>query len=198
VIGAIAMKLSDRGVLEAYRDEYIRERKAKLADAGTSRPALLKRQADLKSMLDRLVERLGSEELIPAAMAVVTQQINKAAADLQIVETELAQTPDGSDPGLPSDFAQRLSRQLPNLRKALQAESQEASLAKEILRGMIDEIRVEPTPGKESRIDCPWDMTITGPLQAVFEMPDMPDFARQMPQAAISPFARRGLMVPLA
>jgi hypothetical protein len=82
VIGAIAMKLSDRGVLEAYRDEYIRERKAKLADAGTSRPALLKRQADLKSMLDRLVERLGSEELIPAAMAVVTQQINKAAADL--------------------------------------------------------------------------------------------------------------------
>ena len=85
-----------------------------------------------------------------------------------------------------------------NLRAALQAETQAASLAREILRGMIEEIRVEPTPGKESRIDCPWDLTIRGPLQAVLEMPDMPDFAKQMAPAAISPFARRGLMVPLA
>lgn len=198
VIEAIATKLSDSGVLEAYRDEYVRERKAKSVDAVSLRPALLKRQADLKAKLDRLVERMGSEELIPAAMTVVTQQINKTAADLQIVETELAQTPDAADMTLPSDFAERLSRQLPNLRQSLQAESQEASLAREILRGMIEEVRVRPTPGKESRIECPWDLTITGPFQAVLEMPDIPDFARQMSPAAISPFARRGLMVPLA
>ena len=198
VIESIATKLSDPEILSVYREEYVRERKLKMAQAVGSRPALLKRQVDLKLKLGRLIQHMGSEELIPTAMTAVRQQINKVAEELQIVELELVQTPDLADMDLPGDFARRLSTQLPKLREALQADSQAASFVREILRGLIDVIILEPTPGKESHMDCPWDITITGPIQAVFNMPEVPEFPDKIARTTNSPFARRGLMVPVA
>lgn len=116
VLDAIVAKLSDPEIIEVYREEYIRERKEKMKTATDSRPSFLKRETDLKLKIDRLTEHLTSEELIPAAMAVVRQQLNKAAEDLQIVQMELAQCPVSDGVDTPRNFAERLAQQLPNLR----------------------------------------------------------------------------------
>lgn len=195
VLDAIVTKLSDPEIIEIYREEYIRERKEKMKTATDARPSLLKREADLKVKLDRLTEHMVSEELNPAAMAIVRQQINKAAEDLQIVQTELAQSPAPDNVEAPSNFADRLAQQLPNLRQALEGNDKNAAAAREVLRSMINEIRVQPTPGAKARVNRQWDITVSGPIQAVLEMPEVPDFSEGMGSEGSSPLARRGLMV---
>jgi site-specific DNA recombinase len=195
VLDAITTKLSDPEIIAIYREEYIRERKEKMKTATDARPALLKREGDLKLKLDRLTEHMVSDELNPAAMTIVRQQINKAAEDLQIVQTELAQSPAVDDVEVPRNFADRLAQQLPNLRRALEADDQNATVGREIVRSMINEIRIQPTPGAEARIDCPWDISVSGPIQAVLEMPEVPDFSEDHGLEGIFPLARRGLMV---
>ena len=91
----------------------------------------------------------------------------------------------------------QLAKQLPMLRDALQGGSPAASLAREILRGMIEAIQVQPTPGRESHINCPWDITVTGPIEAVLEMPDVAELADNLPLRANSAFARRAPLVLL-
>ncbi len=155
--------------LSAFRDEVERAR-ADHAAMVVSQGGRLK---EIDQRIANLMVQLGGAGDASFASQLLLAELERLGAEKRGLERQVKQAP--PPPPVAGDveaIIAAISRTLDDLHAALQADDAEASRAKELLRGLITQIVLVPTPGSVTDGRGAGDMTVTveGPMAALIDL----------------------------
>ncbi len=176
VLDQIAVHLAEPAVLEPCLSEYRQQVVLAQAELVGKAATVQARLEAIEPELEKLMDELGQADDTPLAKRLMRQRIERLGQEQELLQRRL-EAPTVDVKSLPdgATVAERLAHRMADLQSLLASHDREAVRAKEVLRGLFDQVTLTPTPGTEvdGRGAGPLTVTVVGQLAAVLGLADV-------------------------
>lgn len=158
--------------LAAFRDEVELARADHAAKVGGH----VARLKEIDQRIGNLMVQLGGAAEASFESQLLLDELERLGAEKRRLEQQVKQAPPPPPVGGDAKaIIAAISQTLDTLHQGLQADDAEAARAKELLRGLITRIVLEPTPGSATDGRGAGDMTVTveGPMAALIDLANL-------------------------